>query len=170
MKLPGGAVEFVNGPVDIGTELKDIGPGPVGTRVPVDPDIVGTVALDNGKGAEVLLALNVAVPVGLVIVDRDVERDEEKGTEDIGINGLLLEPEGCPVPVGPAIDEVELVMGKGAVWELLKLCADWPPLGIIDPDAVPDGVGVDRPVGPVVIPVCPPDEAVALDNGNGGDD
>lgn len=65
VKLPGGTVEFVNGPVGSGVELKDIGPGPVGTRLPVDPDMVGTVAFDNGKGAEELLALDIPVaPVG----------------------------------------------------------------------------------------------------------
>ncbi|XXH05801.1 hypothetical protein Hte_012239 [Hypoxylon texense] len=117
VKLPGGTVEFVNGPVGPGVELKDIGPGPVGTRLPVDPDIVGAVALDNGKGAEELLALDIPVaPLEWILVgpeNGNVEFDRGKGTEVVGVTGLPLELMGCPV--GPVTSEVELVMGNGAV-------------------------------------------------------
>lgn len=73
-------LEFVNGPVGIGVVLRETGPGPVGTRLPVDPNIVEVVELENGNGAEI---------------------------EDVGNPGLPLEPTDCPVGL-PKEDPVEL--------------------------------------------------------------
>lgn len=55
----------------------------------------------------------------------------------------------------------------------MKLCVVWLPLGIIDPDAIPDDVSGDTPVPAVelvVTPVCPVGDIVVLDSGKGGDD
>lgn len=44
-------VVFINDPVGIGVELRETGPGPVDTRLPVD-DNTGVVALLNGNGGD----------------------------------------------------------------------------------------------------------------------
>lgn len=95
----------------MGVELKEIGPGPVGTRLPVDPN-VGIVAFDSGKGADELL-IPIDCPIGLLDgdpVEMGVEIDD-KLTEPVG--GMNVP--GFEAPVGPVVGNVELVKGKGIV-------------------------------------------------------
>ncbi|KAI1771639.1 hypothetical protein F4818DRAFT_444966 [Hypoxylon cercidicola] len=138
VKLPAGTVELVIGPVGTGAELKDTGPGPVGTRLPVDPNIVGTVALDNGKGAEVLPALDVPVaPLESGNGTVDVEeilvsvRDPDATTllssilVNDAVDRVLMEPElEMETPELPAVGPwalVEFEVGKGAALEVVEL-------------------------------------------------
>ncbi|KAL7621224.1 hypothetical protein AAE478_008541 [Parahypoxylon ruwenzoriense] len=111
LRAPVGAVKLVGNPDGRGVILKETGPGPVGTRLPVDPNIVGVVILDNGNGAEALPKL--------LTPDAPVDRIEEATVGPEGSDGVNVDnpvpKELVVTPVCLVTDTVELGHGNGCV-------------------------------------------------------
>ncbi|KAI8966382.1 hypothetical protein F5Y11DRAFT_365210 [Daldinia sp. FL1419] len=165
VRLPESTVEFAAEPVGMGAELKDTGPGPVGIRLPEDPN-VGVVAFGSGKGADeppVPTDCPFGLPEG--VPDEARVKVDDKLLETAGVVNVP----GFEAPVGPVIDGVELVIGNGVIWEPLGEewlnggdCIVWLLLGGVD------GVWLNIPVlrGELMTPVeCPVIDIVELDHG-----